>query len=261
MSSSYERGKIAEETAKQWLQIEFNSDFCRRNLQVGSKSNGKPAMHSFDFASEDNQIVAEVKSHQRTKSGNIPSAKISDTYQACFMLEKVRAKKKLLILTDPKFYEVFKRYSEGKISKEIEIVLLHGDANLKRADLKAVTKQSKQKGPKKTDFNAFWSRLTSWLSDRRRITNWTANSGEIGEDFEVEYAGGNYIIVYPKSALCEQRVPKKDFEAIYEKWDEYAAGLIPRHYFVKGSISKSRFTKYTISTLHQYLSREEFKKK
>jgi hypothetical protein len=166
LSSSYERGKIAEETAKQWLQAEFNGHFSRTNLQVGSKSNGKPAMHNFDLVSEDNQIVAEVKSHQLTKSGNIPSGKISDTYQACFMLEKVSAKKKLLILTDPNFYEIFKRYSEGKISKEIEIVLLHGDANLKRVDLKAVTKQSKQEGPKKTDFEVFWSERSIDRSNR-----------------------------------------------------------------------------------------------
>lgn len=260
MGSSYGRGRNAEEAAKKWLQNEFNTSFSRRNLQVGSKSNGKLAMHNFDLVSQNNQIVGEVKSHQLTKSGNIPSGKISDTYQACFMLEKVSAKKKLLILTDLRFHEIFKRYSEGKISKEIEIVLLHGDEGLKPADLKAMTVQSKPKEPKKTDFEIFWSKMKTWLSDRRRIANWTANSGEIGEDFEAEHAGGNYIFVYPKSALRKQRVPKKDFEVIYEKWDEYVERLIPRYYFFKGPIARSRFTKYTISIIHQCLSRKEFKK-
>jgi hypothetical protein len=143
LSSAYERGRGAEDAAKKWLQNKFNTSFFRRNLQVGSKSNGKPAMHNFDLASEDNQIVAEVKSHQLTKGGNIPSGKISDTYQACSMLEKVSAKKKLLILTDCKFYKIFTRCSEGKISKEIEIVLLsNGNEAKKLSDVRTTTMQS-----------------------------------------------------------------------------------------------------------------------
>lgn len=76
----------------------------------------------------------------------------------------------------------------------------------------------------------------------------------IGEDFEAMYAGGNYVVVYPKSALRVQRVPKNDFKIVYEKWDEYVAELIPRFYFVKGPIACSRFSKYIISIIHQYLN-------
>jgi hypothetical protein len=255
LSSTYERGRDAENAAKKWLQNKFNTSFSRRNLQVGSKSNGKPAIHNFDLVSQDNQIVAEVKSHQLTKGGNIPSGKISDTYQACFMLEKVSAKKKLLILTDCKFYEIFTRYSEGKISKEIEIVLLSNGNEVKKPnDVRITPLQSMLEKSKKTDFGVFWFRLTSWLSRRQRIMNWTVKSGEIGEDFEAVHAGGNYVIVYPKSALRVQRVPKNDFKVIYEKWDEYIAELIPRSYFVKGPIVHSRFSKYIISIIHQCLN-------
>ena len=69
------------------------------------------------------------------------------------MLEKVSAKKKLLILTDPKFYEIFRRYSEGKISKEIEIVLLpyRKDAQ-KSSVIKTMSSQATLEKPKKTDF-------------------------------------------------------------------------------------------------------------
>ncbi|NWG10445.1 hypothetical protein HXY33_01650, partial [Candidatus Bathyarchaeota archaeon] len=110
---------------------------------------------------------------------------------------------------------------------------------------------------KKTDFGIFWSELTSWLSHRQHIINWTAKSGEIGENFEAVHAGGNYVIVYPKSALHVQRVPKNDFKIIYEKWDEYAAELIARSYFVKGPIAHTRFSKYIISIIHQYLNSEK----
>lgn len=255
MSSSYERGRNAEEIAKNWLQNRFRISFSRRNLQVGTKPNRQPAMHNFDLVSEDNHIVAEVKSHQLTKGGNVPSGKISDTYQACFMLEKVSAKKKLLILTDSRFYEIFRRYSEGKISEEIEIVFLPNRNEAKKpSDVKTMTSQYTLENPKKTDFGIFWSRLTSWLSHRQRIINWTVKSGEIGENFEAVYAGGDYITVYPKSALYVQKAPKNDFKLIYEKWDEYVAKLIPRSYFVKGPIAHIRFSKYIISIIHQYLN-------
>jgi len=261
LGSSYERGRNAEETAREWLQKKYDASFSKRNLEIGSKSNGKPAMHNFDLVSEDNQIVAEVKSHQLTKSGNIPSGKISDTYEACFMLEKISAKKKLLILTDPKFYEIFKRYSEGKIPKEIEILpLLSSNEDKKSGVVRTTTLRSKSEKPKKIEFDIFWPKLKSWLSGRQRIVNWTANSEEIGEDFEAVHAGGNYIIVYPESALCVQRVPKNAFKVIYENWDGYVTGLIPRSHFVKGPISSSRFTKYTISIIHQYLNNQESKK-
>jgi hypothetical protein len=124
LSGSYERGKHAEEIAAKWLEAEFRLCFSKKSLPVGIRGDGKIALHSFDLVSEDNQIVAEVKSHQKTKGGNIPSGKISDTYHACSMLEKVKAQKKLLLLTDRAFYDIFKRYSDGKISDDIEVVLV-----------------------------------------------------------------------------------------------------------------------------------------
>ena len=165
MSSSYERGRKAEEAAKEWLQSKFEVSFSERDLQVGDKSDGKPAMHSFDLVSEDGQTVAEVKSHQLTKSGNIPSGKISDTYKACLMLEKVDARKKFLILTDSKFYDLFKRYSNGKISKQIEITLLSNEKCERRpSSVETRPLSSRIEVSEKDDFNIFWSKVASWLS-------------------------------------------------------------------------------------------------
>jgi hypothetical protein len=254
LNSSYEKGKIAEEIAEEWLQRKFKAFFSRKKLQVGWKLDGKPAMHNFDLVSEDGQIVAEVKSHQLTKSGNAPSGKISDTYKACFMLEKVSARKKFLILTDPKFYDIFKRYSDGKVSKKIEMMLLRKEiVERKPNSAKSISLQNKSEKSKRTDFGIFWSKLTSWLSNKQYIINWTVNSGEIGENFEAVYLGGNYINVYPESAGI-QKVPKDDFKIIYENWDGYVAELIPRSHFVHGPIAQSRFTKYTISIIRQYMN-------
>jgi len=247
MSSSYERGKKAEERAKKWLQENFSAQFSRKGLQVGTKTNGKPAMHNFDLVSEDGQIVAEVKSHQLTKSGSVPSGKISDAYKACLMLEKISAQKRFLILTDSKFYELFKRCSNGKISKQIEIVLL-ADETIDREIPNMKPTQTISREKSKVSFDVFWSELTSRLSTRQHITNWTVFNGRIGEDFDAIYTGGNYIFAYPKSAGV-QKIPKNDFETIYESWSKYLARLILR----KQLVAMSRFTKYIISIIHQYL--------
>jgi len=253
LSSNYERGKIAELRAKEWLESKCNENFAKKNLPVGTKLDGTSAIHSFDLVSEDNQIVAEVKSHRLTKSGKTPSGKVSDTYHACYMLEKVNARKKLLILTDLDFFELFKRYSNGKICNQIEMVLLN--ETCKTSLLESPTKihdRLKVESSDNSDFAVFWSGLTSWLEEKQTIENWTAVKGLMGEDFEAGPVVGNYMLVYPHSALNVQKVPKKDFKFVYEKWAGYKNGDFRRGELAK----KSRFTKYTISIIRQYRSHQ-----
>jgi hypothetical protein len=197
--SNYQKGKEGELKAAEWLSKKFTQNFSPKSLQVGVKIDDTPALHNFDLVSEDGQIVAEVKSHRFTASGNIPSAKISDTYACCGMLEKVAAKQKLLILTDTAFYRLFKRYSDGKIAKSIKIICI----------------------------------------DEKGFT---------GEDFEAGHGGVDCLIVYPPSAQNKLRVPKSDFHIMFDNWQSYSKRKISR-----GELAKlSRFTKYTISILHQY---------
>ena len=240
--------------AKEWLESKYNQDFAMKKLLVGTKSDGTSALHSFDLVSEDNQIVAEVKSHRLTKSGNNPSGKVSDTYQACSMLEKVDAQKKLLVLTDCDFFKLFKRCSDGKISRQIELVLLKMDNETKSSkSLPKTHNKSGEKSFENSDFEPFWSELQSCLMEKRTITNWTVDKSEVGEDFEAGPVIGEYVLIYPQSAQNDLKVPKKDFKLIFGNWAAYVAGNIRRGDLAK----KSRFTKYTISIIHQYLSAKQ----
>ena len=251
MASNYQRGKNAEIKAAEWLRAKYGMNFAKKTLRLGSKSNGTPLLHSFDLVSDDNQIVVEVKSHQMTKSGNTPSGKVSDTYQACSMLERVNVGKKLLILTDPDFYDLFKRCSDGKISTEIKLVLLNDDKKARKFETLPETPiNCKVQSSKHDDFCNFWSGLAFWLSTKQTIVNWTVDKGPTGEDFEAGPIIGDYTLVYPQSALGRQRVPKKDFELVYDNWSDYCEGKVGRGELAR----KSRFTKYTISILHQYLA-------
>jgi hypothetical protein len=122
MPSNFKKGNAAEQIAAGWLKAKYGVEFDPKELPLGTRLDGTVAFHKFDLVSPDNQIVAEVKAHIITASGNISSAKILDTYVACGRLERVSAKTKVLILSDYSFYQSFLNNSHGRISRQIEIV-------------------------------------------------------------------------------------------------------------------------------------------
>ncbi|MCW3983203.1 MAG: hypothetical protein NWE96_04330 [Candidatus Bathyarchaeota archaeon] len=248
MSTNHERGKKAEEFCKKWLENSFKDRFSKKNLPVGFKKDGKIAQHSFDLVSSDNQVVAEVKSHQITKGGNNPSGKIADTYYACSMLEKVKSNRKLLLLTDEQFYNLFKRYSDGKIAEDIEIIQVNIPVDW---NCIVVNKFDDLTTFPNMAFEDFWQELAEYLSNEREISNWTKDKGYFGENFLAGPLLGNYVTVKAPSATVIQKVPKRDFKIIYEKWKDYLNGIENR-----GNLAKdSRFTKYTISIIHELLDK------
>ena len=98
--------------------------FTEKALPLRRKRDGIYAVHKFDAVSEDNTIVASIKSHSwQTSGGNLPSGKIGQIYQSLYFLSLVDAKTKLLILTNREAYEGFLRVSDGKIAEDIEIKL------------------------------------------------------------------------------------------------------------------------------------------
>ena len=111
-----------EEKVRKVLSKRFNAAFKRRKLLIGYKSNGTPKEHEFDLVSLDGEIVGEIKTFTPLKGGGRPSGKIDTTFQACYLLEKVKARRKLLVLTHKEFYKIFKKESDGIVSKEIEIL-------------------------------------------------------------------------------------------------------------------------------------------
>lgn len=98
--------------------------FAEKELSLRKKRDGTYATHKFDAVSEDNTIVASIKSHSwLTSGGKLPSGKIGQIYQSLYFLSLVDAKTKLLILTDREAYEGFLIASDGKVAEGIEIKL------------------------------------------------------------------------------------------------------------------------------------------
>jgi hypothetical protein len=218
MISNYGKGREAEILAKTYMEQRFACAFEPKELQVGIMSDGKPAKHNFDLVSPDCRIVAEVKAHTMTCSGNNPSGKISNTYEACSMLEKVEADQKFLFLTDPDFCRTFKKCSDGKIDRQIVIQLIP-----KENDKEPTPRRTKDliEAPKISidmTFDILWRELGTFLANRRPIRNWTVLKGYIGEGFEAVYNFGK-VVVYPESAtVSELSVQSQDFNLIFNNW-------------------------------------------
>jgi hypothetical protein len=124
MASIYEKGNNAEQKNAEWLKDKYGVEFNSKTLPLGRRIDGCVVFHKFDLVSPDNQIVVEIKNHKITASGNISSAKIIDTYVGCGMLDRVLAKTKLLILSDSHFCQSFRKNSQGRIPRQIEIVCI-----------------------------------------------------------------------------------------------------------------------------------------
>lgn len=98
-------------------------------------------------------------------------------------------------------------------------------------------------------FEKFWGELTVWLKSERLIRNWTADHGYLPKgNFTAVYKGQDYVECEVPDAMNIQRVPKEDFRFISDNWQKYLEKRIRRSELR----DRSRFTKYTISILHQY---------
>lgn len=91
-----------------------------------------------------------------------------------------------------------------------------------------------------------WAVLRARLREGVTVPNWTAHRGFVGEPFAVEAVTHNIVVVSPPGAMSPQSIRKKDFEAVYEHWEGYLGGSIPRQTFTP----LTRYSKYVISILH-----------
>lgn len=115
---------------EEWVRDEglprrFRQRFNKMRLPIGIRRDGGAAEHEFDAVSDDRNTVASVKaSSGRTAGNRNPSGKIKDAYAELLFLSLVKAPRRFLVLTDPSFFDIFQRGSDGKLPPGIEIVHL-----------------------------------------------------------------------------------------------------------------------------------------
>ena len=123
MSSEYSR---KEKRIREILSKELDTQVWKKKLEICHRSNGSIREHEFDIVAKTPQglVVGEVKASRYGNEARFITTKFHRVLTACVYLGRVKAVKKLLILTERKFYERFKEESEGLIDEDIEIRLI-----------------------------------------------------------------------------------------------------------------------------------------
>ncbi len=89
-----------------------------KKVKIGDEGRQK----QFSCVSAGEDIIATVLNHGgRTSGGNMPTAKIRSTYADCYFLSLTGAKRKIIVLTNPEFFQIFKEDSEGML-RDIELL-------------------------------------------------------------------------------------------------------------------------------------------
>lgn len=91
-----------------------------------------------------------------------------------------------------------------------------------------------------------WNALQANLSAGTAIPNWTAHNGAIGEPFTITDVTDTFVFVDAPGSKTLQRVPRTDFEKVYDRWDDYVHGGLARSKFTP----LTRYSKYIISVFH-----------
>jgi hypothetical protein len=105
-----------EQTARKKLEEMFGVSLPKRKLIVGYDSKNFPKIHEFDLVSDDRQIVGEITSTTRS---------FDRTLRNCIFLSKIKARRKILVLTDKRFYKSFTAKYEGILPSDVEVLLLN----------------------------------------------------------------------------------------------------------------------------------------
>ena len=112
--------RVVEPFVRETLTDEYGAPFEARTLVLSSGGT-----HEFDAVSADGRVVAAIKSSSgKTAGGNIPSAKIRGVEADLYYLCLASAPHRLLVLTDPEFYNIILKALAGRIAAGISIKLI-----------------------------------------------------------------------------------------------------------------------------------------
>ena len=100
------------------------------------------------------------------------------------------------------------------------------------------------------DFEIFWSRLQQEISAGDTVRNWTKYNGYLRDSFTIHRVDSKFVEVDAPNAYNIQHVTKNEFEKVYDLWDAYNEGDVPRWKLA----DITRFSKYTISILNHLLN-------
>ena len=108
-----------EEYVRKALEKELKTPLRKVRLPPSDPSEEEPRSHEFDLVSTDMDVIVQVKSGKQ-----YDKVRFDELMSDCYLLEKRKAKKKILVLTDQTVYDKFKKDSRGWVSRDVEIRLI-----------------------------------------------------------------------------------------------------------------------------------------
>ncbi|MFA5155038.1 MAG: hypothetical protein WC453_01245 [Patescibacteria group bacterium] len=113
--------QLIEPYVRERLREKIGCEFYNKDIKLKLVTGGS---HKFDIVSLDKNIIGDIKSHQTRENGRAGVGSVKSIYFDIYMLSLVKAKRKILVLTNKNFYNFFKRISTGKTPLDIEIMLI-----------------------------------------------------------------------------------------------------------------------------------------
>jgi hypothetical protein len=97
-------------------------------------------------------------------------------------------------------------------------------------------------------FELLWPDLIRHLKLGLAVKNWTVLRGYLGDEMTVVGIDDEHIEIRAPKAKTIQRVPKTDFEKVWEVWSDYKSQKLPR-FEIR---DMTPYSKYIISMLRWY---------
>lgn len=119
MANTNELKNVIEPYVRGRLTDKYGKSFEEREVSLKLKTGGR---HRFDIVSQDHTIVGGIKATSLREDGGVGAGAIKSIFTELYFLSIVEAKKKILILTNKGFYDLFKRRSAGKILPDTEVI-------------------------------------------------------------------------------------------------------------------------------------------
>ena len=120
MADTTYRRYVVEPVVREFLSKEFGQEFDSRVITLATGGR-----HEFDAVSEDGETVAAIKTAGgRTARGRNPAGKINNAIAELYYLSLSEARRRMLVLTSPQFFDILDKHMEGRLAPGIELKLI-----------------------------------------------------------------------------------------------------------------------------------------
>ena len=116
-----------EDRIRQRIGEQFGVQLAKKKLVVGMKAGGSERHHEFDGVSPDGQFVIEIKTNELKSTPDKPKGRYNSAIKPAlfldlYMLSRVNAKTKLLVLTDRPLFNLCCRDMDGLLAADTQVV-------------------------------------------------------------------------------------------------------------------------------------------